>query len=81
MPIRFIAGAVCPACGVVDRIVVEGDLDNRLRRCVECNFRETLSSRSSVSEPAQSARADAALPDAVDAIRLVTGPGRDRSAD
>ncbi len=35
---RFIAGAVCPACGAVDRIVVEAEGD--LRRCVACDFTE-----------------------------------------
>jgi uncharacterized metal-binding protein (TIGR02443 family) len=81
MTSRFIAGAVCPACGAVDRIVVEGDLDARLRRCVECNFRETLSSHSSVVEPSQSTAGDTRFPDAVDAIRLVTDSGRARSTD
>lgn len=64
MPSRFIAGAVCPACGALDRIVVEGDLDNRLRRCVECNFRETLPVKSSVDESPRS-----------DVVRLVADPG------
>ena len=35
-PVRFIAGAVCPRCGVVDRIVVSGD--GSTRRCVDCGF-------------------------------------------
>lgn len=42
---QFIAGAVCPECGVLDRIVVEytnapagqdGELSRR--RCVQCGF-------------------------------------------
>ena len=63
MPRRFIAGATCPACGALDRIVVEGELDNRVRRCVECDFREPLASQSSVDESPQS-----------DVIRLITDP-------
>ena len=35
---RFIAGAVCPECGAMDRIVVEADGDQRL--CVSCGFTE-----------------------------------------
>ena len=35
---RFIAGAVCPRCGAMDRIVV--DLDTDQRECVACDFRE-----------------------------------------
>jgi uncharacterized metal-binding protein (TIGR02443 family) len=67
MPSRFIAGAVCPACGALDRIVVEGDLDDRLRRCVECNFREALAVQSSMEE---SPRSDTAI----DVVRLVGDP-------
>lgn len=35
---RFIAGAVCPRCGEMDRIVV--DLDTDQRECVSCGFSE-----------------------------------------
>jgi len=35
---RFIAGAVCPSCSRVDRMVV--DLDTDRRECVACGFNE-----------------------------------------
>jgi uncharacterized metal-binding protein (TIGR02443 family) len=35
---RFIAGAVCPRCAAMDKIVV--DLDSDLRECVSCGFSE-----------------------------------------
>lgn len=35
---RFIAGAVCPRCAKMDKIVV--DLDSDERQCVACGFRE-----------------------------------------
>ena len=35
---RFIAGAVCPRCGAMDKIVV--DLDSDTRACVACDFSE-----------------------------------------
>ena len=35
---RFIAGAVCPRCAKMDKIVV--DLDTDLRECVSCGFSE-----------------------------------------
>lgn len=35
-PKRFIAGAVCPRCGVMDRIVVSGD--GVTRTCIDCGF-------------------------------------------
>lgn len=39
---RFIAGAVCPECRAVDRIVVEQRGDGRERRCVSCGYVDTL---------------------------------------
>jgi uncharacterized metal-binding protein (TIGR02443 family) len=33
---RFIAGAVCPRCGEMDRVVV--DLDSDRRECIACGF-------------------------------------------
>ncbi|GAB5452962.1 MAG: hypothetical protein Hals2KO_32900 [Halioglobus sp.] len=35
---RFIAGAVCPRCKAIDKIAV--DLDEDVRFCVACDFRE-----------------------------------------
>ena len=35
---RFIAGAVCPRCGAMDKIVV--DMDTEHRECVACDFSE-----------------------------------------
>ena len=35
---RFIAGAVCPRCALMDKIVVDVDTDQRL--CVSCGFSE-----------------------------------------
>ncbi len=35
---RFIAGAVCPRCSAMDKIVV--DLDTDKRECVACGFSE-----------------------------------------
>ena len=40
---RFIAGAVCPSCRVMDRLVIETEAHDAPRRlCVECGFSETL---------------------------------------
>ena len=35
---RFIAGAVCPRCALMDKIVVDLDTDQRV--CVSCGFSE-----------------------------------------
>ncbi len=40
---RFIAGAVCPRCGVMDRIVSYVDSSQRsVRECIDCGFHEKL---------------------------------------
>lgn len=45
---RFIAGAVCPQCGEMDRLILESD--GSRRRCVACDYSDSLDSASS-SEP------------------------------
>lgn len=35
---RFIAGAVCPRCGKMDKIVV--DMESQARKCIDCGFSE-----------------------------------------
>lgn len=35
---RFIAGAVCPRCGDMDKIVVDAETDRR--ECIACGFSE-----------------------------------------
>ncbi len=48
---RFIAGAVCPRCGAMDRIVSYNDEQQRqIRECVDCGFHEKL--RDVDSQPA-----------------------------
>lgn len=40
---RFIAGAVCPQCREIDRLVVERDeQDGERRTCVACGFSDDL---------------------------------------
>ncbi|MAT94250.1 MAG: hypothetical protein CME59_16835 [Halioglobus sp.] len=46
---RFIAGAVCPQCGVLDRIVVDQEAD-RLQ-CVSCGFEQERPSAPAPQEP------------------------------
>ncbi len=40
---RFIAGAVCPACGEMDKIAIEPGVSDGAdeRLCVQCGFRES----------------------------------------
>jgi uncharacterized metal-binding protein (TIGR02443 family) len=55
---RFIAGAVCPACGAMDRLQVVGDDDTRKRHCVNCGHEDQLSAAAS---PSPRSRLDGAL--------------------
>ena len=48
---RFIAGAVCPECRAVDRIVLEDQAEVRHRRCVACGHTDQLVREAAV-EPA-----------------------------
>lgn len=47
---RFIAGAVCPRCRAVDRIVVEETAGEKRRHCVSCGHTDTLV-REAAAEP------------------------------
>jgi hypothetical protein len=39
---RFIAGAVCPRCGAMDRVVMYTDDEKRYRECVSCGFSDEV---------------------------------------
>jgi len=55
---RFIAGAVCPACGAMDRLQLTGEGDERTRHCVSCGHEDHLSAAAS---QAPKSRLDGAL--------------------
>ena len=48
---RFIAGAVCPRCGQLDKIVMLIDSDDRHRECVSCGYSDALEQDSAADEP------------------------------
>ncbi len=55
---RFIAGAVCPRCGEMDKIIV--DMDTQTRECVACDFSEARPQDGAASElPTRVSRAAA----------------------
>ena len=49
---RFIAGAVCPRCGLIDKVVMLLDSDDRQRECVSCGYTDKLDGEAEISEPA-----------------------------
>jgi uncharacterized protein len=55
---RFIAGAVCPECREMDRIVLEQDDDGtRRRRCVACGYSDSMTTSGTVEPATRLARA------------------------
>ncbi|SMF17828.1 hypothetical protein SAMN02745866_01174 [Alteromonadaceae bacterium Bs31] len=39
---RFIAGAVCPKCGLMDKIVNYQDDTKNYRECVSCGYKDEI---------------------------------------
>ena len=39
---RFVAGAVCPRCSKMDKLVVYHEDEKDFRECVECGFKEEM---------------------------------------
>ena len=70
---RFIAGAVCPRCARMDKIVV--DLDTDQRECVACGFTESRpgQARPGQARPGQ-ARPGQASPDHEGTVQDNAGP-------
>lgn len=47
---RFIAGAVCPRCSEVDKLMVFSEGDKEFRECVSCGFKEQMYLQSAPKE-------------------------------
>lgn len=48
---RFIAGAVCPRCAQMDKIVMYDDAEGRrVRECVSCGYRGELDEQGRITE-------------------------------
>lgn len=47
---RFIAGAVCPRCGEMDRLVTYTSADGAYKECVACGFSEKQMAQVEMSE-------------------------------
>lgn len=48
---RFIAGAICPQCKELDKIVVYKEEGVDVRECVRCDYKETQRFESGPNEP------------------------------
>ncbi len=59
---RFIAGAICPACGLVDKLFIERNTEGEnIRNCVACGFSDSQPDARKVQNPWQSVRISANL--------------------
>ena len=47
---RFIAAAVCPACGQADKLVVYVGPQPQQRECVACGYSDTLDDNGNIRE-------------------------------
>lgn len=47
---RFIAGAVCPKCSQMDKIVMFREDEKHVRECVACGYRDVLEENPPVAE-------------------------------
>ncbi len=57
---RFVAGAVCPRCGEMDKTVLIREAETERRECIACGFSEGGEERD-IAEPAT--RVNQAAPD------------------
>ncbi len=48
---RFIAGAVCPRCGEMDKIVMFDQADKSVRECIACDFSDEMRYETGVNKP------------------------------
>ena len=78
---RFIAGVVCPVCGITDRTVVEVDSEGSARICVVCDYREENRIDSNSAEPAHHNASAGDSPAAASVIRLIIGSVAERNPD
>ncbi|HEX7034696.1 MAG TPA: YheV family putative metal-binding protein [Pseudomonadales bacterium] len=75
---RFIAGAVCPECRALDRIVVEEQDGERRRRCVSCGFTDTITSAAAAAPPTRFTRRAEAADEPPPTPVKILDPRRDR---
>lgn len=47
---RFIAGAVCPKCSKMDKIVMYKEDDNDWRECVSCGYKDKMNFQTQTRE-------------------------------
>ncbi|MGI9284885.1 MAG: YheV family putative zinc ribbon protein [Pseudomonadales bacterium] len=68
---RFIAGAICPQCQAMDKIVLHRRGDQQQRECVACGFKDDLQEFGAAPELATRVTPQSNTSDAVQAVTLI----------
>jgi uncharacterized metal-binding protein (TIGR02443 family) len=77
---RFIAGAVCPRCAAMDKLVV--DLESDRRECVACGFSEARPADTQAKEiPTRVSRAAARRVETPSQVVTLIDPAASPSSD
>ncbi|MBB1489630.1 YheV family putative zinc ribbon protein [Oceanospirillum sediminis] len=68
---RFIAGAVCPRCGEMDKLKAWTEDDIQHRECVACDFTDAMSLIADSAMDELATRVNQGQPDPKDEIQVV----------
>ncbi len=68
---RFIAGAICPQCKAMDKIVLHRHGDQQQRECVACGFKDDLQELGAAPELATRVTPQSKPTDAAQAVTLI----------
>lgn len=78
---RFIAGAVCPRCAEMDRLVTYEKDGEVFKECVSCAFKEKQVAQVELSELATRVNTEEVVPEAAEPVRLVLDIGKGKAGD
>lgn len=68
---RFIAGAVCPRCSEMDKVINYHEDGKNYRECVACGFMDEIRLQSPPQEPATRLREENAEEVEVQAVKIL----------
>lgn len=68
---RFIAGAICPKCGAMDRLKAWQEARLQHRECVECGFTDAMSLDMPEELPTRVNKTEADPKDEIQVVKLI----------
>lgn len=78
---RFIAGAVCPRCAEMDRLVTYEQDGDVFKECVECGYSEKQLAQIEINELTTRVNAGEKTREAAEPVRLVLDSGKGKAKD